>query len=249
MIRWLPLGLLAWLFWAVPATAASVPEKVICTPDTETVVLLHGMLRSARSMRSMQAGLEKAGYRVLNVDYPSRDYPVEELVPRVFGELQPPLNTQGCRIHFVTHSLGGILLRYYLAHQPAASLGRVVMLGPPNQGSEVVDRLGGLGLFSWINGPSGRQLGTGEESIPLQLGPVDFDLGVIAGNRSLNFLLSLLIPGSDDGKVSVERARVEGMQDFLVVPYTHIFMMTRPEVIRQTVHFLRQGHFDHTEAP
>ena len=119
------------------------------------------------------------------------------------------------------------------------------MLGPPNQGSEVVDRVGGLWLFQKINGPAGRQLGTDDQSLPLQLGPATFHLGVIAGTRSINWLNSRMIDGEDDGKVSVDRARLEGMADFLEVPSTHTFMMRSNSVIRQTLLFLETGAFEH----
>jgi pimeloyl-ACP methyl ester carboxylesterase len=210
---------------------------------TESVVLLHGLARTSRAMRPMAQALQAAGYAVYNIDYPSRDYPVEELARQVFEPLASQLNNPACRVHFVTHSMGGILLRYHLSKQQPAGLGRTVMLSPPSQGSEVVDKLGDLAVFQWINGPAGAQLGTGADSLPLQLGPADFDVGIITGNRSINLLLSQLIPGPDDGKVSVARARLEGMRDFLVMPYSHPFIMRREAVIKQTLHYLRHGRF------
>ena len=121
------------------------------------------------------------------------------------------------------------------------------MLGPPNQGSEVVDRLGSCRLFSLVNGPAGQQLGTGADSLPNKLGSPEFCVGVVAGNRSINWINSLLIPGSDDGKVSVERTMLDGMADHLLVPATHPFLMRKREVIRQTIEFLREGAFDRHE--
>ena len=150
------------------------------------------------------------------------------------------------KIDFVTHSLGGILVRSYLARHALPKLGRVVMLGPPNQGSEVVDKLGSFWWFKKINGPAGNELGTDTNSTPNQLGPANFCVGVIAGDRSINWINSLLIPGSDDGKVSVERTKLAGMADHIVIHATHPFLMRNRTAIRQTIQFLRAGRFGRT---
>lgn len=118
------------------------------------------------------------------------------------------------------------------------------MLSPPNQGSEVVDKLRPLPIFYFLNGPAGRQLGTNENSVPIQLGHLKFDAGIITGNRTINPLLSLIIPGENDGKVSVERAKIKGMKDFLVVPSTHSFIMQRTHVIHQALYFIQNGYFN-----
>lgn len=210
----------------------------------EGVILLHGLARTDKSMTKMAAALEAEGFTVLNVDYPSREATVEELASKVIAAALANPKLKGAeRIHFVTHSMGGILVRQYLKTEHPANLGRVVMLGPPNQGSEVVDRIGDTWAFTTINGPAGRQLGTGPDSVPNKLGPVDFDLGVIAGDRSINWINSLMIPGSDDGKVSVERTKVAGMTAHLVVHVTHPYLMKNEQVIRETIHFLHTGRF------
>ncbi len=210
----------------------------------EAVVLLHGLARTDKSMVKMATALEAEGFIVLNVDYPSREATVEALATRVIdAALANPKLQDAERIHFVTHSLGGILVRQYLKTKRPDRLGRVVMLGPPNQGSEVVDKIGDTRVFSAINGPAGQQLGTGPDSVPNQLGPVDFELGVIAGDRSINWINSLMIPGPDDGKVSVERTKVAGMKAHLVVHVTHPYLMKNAQVIRETIQFLRTGGF------
>lgn len=229
---------------AAPLFALSVLALSAPAAAGDTVVLLHGLLRSSASMSALEQRLSAEGYTVANLDYPSADATVEQLVA---GTLAPRLSaleaqTRG-QLHFVTHSMGGILVRAYLGRHRPPRLGRVVMLGPPNRGSELVDRLGDLAVFGWINGPAGRQLGTGADSLPNRLGPVSFPLGVIAGDWSWNPAYSALIPGPDDGKVSVERARVDGMTDFLVVPHGHTFLMSAPEVIDEVVNFLRDGRF------
>jgi hypothetical protein len=147
------------------------------------------------------------------------------------------------RIHFVTHSIGGILLRYSHQSSPIPDLGRVVMLAPPNQGSEVIDITRHWPTGDIFASEAGLQLGTGPDSVPLQLGPVDFELGVIAGTGSINFLMSAMLPEPNDGKVSVASTRVDGMDDFLMVDNSHRFITESAEVIRNTKSFLRDGSF------
>lgn len=211
----------------------------------ECVILLHGLARTGSSMRKMEKALTREGYHVLNTDYPSRKFGIGTLANTVIPEaLSKSRAFSPERIHFVTHSMGGILVRHYLSENRIANIGRVVMISPPNQGSEVVDKLRGAPGFFWLNGPAGQQLGTDGDSVPSRLGAVRFELGVITGNRSVNPILSLLIPGHDDGKVSVENAKVEGMSDFLVLPHSHPFIMRADETIRQSKYFLRHGRFD-----
>lgn len=199
-------------------------------------------------MNDMGDALEEKGYLVANIDYPSRDYPIEVLAPRVVGEGIRQCSREDVRvIHFATHSLGGILVRYYFEHNVLKELGRVVMLSPPNLGSEVTDELADNFFYKNFFGEAGLQLGTGPESLVMQLGPVTYPAGVITGNEHAFFdaWFSRLIPGEDDGKVSIKRARVEGMTDFIVLPYSHPFIMEEDEVISQTIHFLQHGEFLH----
>ena len=211
---------------------------------TEGVILLHGLCRTSASMSKMAATLQSAGYTVLNVDYPSRTASVEKLADDTITNALADPALSGCtRIHFVTHSMGGILVRSYFARHANPRLGRVVMLGPPNQGSEVVDHLRDLALFRVINGPAGGELGTAATDTPAKLGAVKFPLGVIAGDRSINWINSLMISGQDDGKVSVERTKVAGMTAQVVVHATHPFLMRNRQAIRLTLLFLETGSF------
>lgn len=220
-------------------------EDMNINNKNECVILLHGLARTSRSMTKMEKALAREGYKVVNVDYPSRKFEIEKLTNDIIPEAL--LKCQASvpkKIHFVTHSMGGILVRNYLSANKIENLGRVVMLSPPNQGSEVVDKLGNLSAFIWLNGPAGQQLGTSKDSIPFKLGKVEFDLGVITGNKSINLILSLLIPGDDDGKVAIENAKVKGMSDFLVLPHSHPFIMKSDNVIHQTKYFLQYGRFE-----
>ena len=212
--------------------------------NREFVVLLHGLSRTSRSMRPIKKALEKNGFSTFNLNYPSRKKPIEELSEFVLEKINQNFSdTPVHTLHFVTHSMGGIILRQIMKLSPIPNLGRVVMLGPPNQGSEIIDRLGPFKLIPLINGPACLQLGTSSDGFIQSLGPVKFDLGVIAGNRSINPFLSFLIPGVDDGKVSVERTKVEGMNDFLEVPRSHSFMMGNQTIQKETIYFLKNGHF------
>lgn len=149
-------------------------------------------------------------------------------------------------LFFVTHSMGGIVLRVMLHDVLGdsalrARTRRVVMLAPPNGGSEVVDRIETVVPMRWLNGPAGEELGT--RGLPAQLGPIAHETGIIAGTRSTNPLTSSWLPGEDDGKVSVEATRLDGMADHLVLPVTHTFTMNSPVVMAQTLAFLDGGLF------
>jgi hypothetical protein len=195
-------------------------------------------------MRRMESALQAAGYRVCNVAYPSREHRIADLAAHhVAPRIAECVPDAGQPISFVTHSLGGIIVRELERSGKVRTFGRVVMLGPPNHGSEVVDALGDWDLFRTVNGPAGGELGTTPASVPQGLGPAAFEVGVIAGSDSINWINSLIIPGVDDGKVSVESARLEGMRDFVVVEVSHPFLMTDDEVIDQTLEFLNHGCF------
>ena len=235
--------LLALLLCVAPFVAEA--ENSNSSGAQRIAVVLHGLGRTARSMDKMVGALAGAGYEVENIDYPSTDHPFEELLDIVSERIDRCCIRDETEVDFVTHSLGGILLRAYANHKGAKFIRRAVMLSPPSRGSELVDELKDITVYQWITGPAGQQLGTDLDSVPLNLGPVVFEVGVITGTSTLNPLYSWLIPGPDDGKVSVERAKLSGMTDFLALPHSHSFIMNSDEVIRQTLFFLQRGRFDH----
>ena len=216
---------------------------------SECVILLHGLARTADSMAPLGEKLQEHGYKVVNIDYPSRTMPIAELADIAVGEgLAQCQEAPNSTINFVTHSLGGILVRqYYTVHKPH-NLGRVVMLGPPNNGSQVVDEFQHMPAFKWLNGPAGLQLGTGSNSVPINLGPVNFNLGIIAGTKSINPILSSFLPNPDDGKVSVASTKVEGMCGFIALPVTHPTMLRNKTVISEVLSFLESGQFANPQA-
>ena len=211
----------------------------------DNVVLLHGAGRSPRAMVRMAKALAREGYQVHNLGYPSRHAPIEMLADDVGTQINKLQLDPKMKVCFVTHSLGGIVLRYLFKDAQPQNLGRVVMLAPPNQGAKLADVLERLPFYDWLLGPVGIQIGTRSDSLPKFLGPVDYEVGIIAGNRSVNPILSALIPGADDGRIAVESTKLVGMADFLVLPCIHPLIMNHKNAIRQTIHFLAQGCFNH----
>jgi triacylglycerol lipase len=208
------------------------------------VVLLHGMARSSASMGPLAGDLRRAGYRIRNQDYPTRSHDIAGLVERY---VRPAVRSCGERtaVHVVTHSLGGILIRYYLQAATLPRGSRIVMLAPPNHGSEVADHVRHWPLYRWLMGQVGQQLGTGPDSIVNRLRPIDAEIGVIAARRSLQPWFSPLFSGENDGAVSVASARLAEMHDFIVVDSSHTLLMFSREVRRQIRQFLAHGRFLH----
>ncbi|MDR3229432.1 MAG: alpha/beta fold hydrolase [Puniceicoccales bacterium] len=216
----------------------------------EHVILLHGIACRPIFMRYIATKVAAAGYTTHNTGYPSRTAPIARLADAAIGAAIRDCENAGAKaVHFVTHSMGGILLRSYLArHSVPFPQGRAVMLAPPNHGSEVADALRSRWLFRKFFGAAGQELGTTPDATPNRLGPppVGWEVGIIAGSRSCNFLFSTLwLPAPDDGTVSVASTHLEGMKDHCIIPATHTFMSRNRTVISQTLHFLHHGLFKH----
>jgi len=240
MTRWIVLLLVCCMQAVVSKADTGTSEN---SAARDCVVLLHGLARVSDSMGELEEKLARAGYFAVNISYPSRSYSIDILSADAVGR-----GLGSCRehkapvIHFVTHSLGGILLRYFQQHYGIAELGRVVMLGPPNQGSPIVDKLSPVPGFGFITGPTGSMLDTQSEVLA-GLGPVNFDLGVIAGTSNINPLNFLFFSEPNDTIVSVDSTKVGGMRAHIVLPVTHTFMMRNDTVIDHTIHYLKTGAF------
>lgn len=213
----------------------------------ETVVLLHGIAKTSNSMKPVEAALRKAGYDVLSITYPSTKKNVRALAA---GLREKPLNSafwdNAEIVHFVTHSMGGLVVQRYLdlyrQDIPAGKLGRVVMMGPPNGGSEVADLLQNISLYRWYYGPAGQDLTTRTRKAAA-VTPY-YELGIIAGTKEWPYIVSaFVVPGPGDGRVSVEKTKMPGMTDHMTVPATHTFIMDRSDVHRQILSFLKDGQF------
>ena len=215
----------------------------------DRVLLLHGIARTSASLAKLARSLDAAGFATLNLDYPSRKQSLADLAEHVHKEAAPFMAQPGGQAHVVTHSMGGLLARAYIAQQRPPALGRVVMLGPPNAGSELADLLARYPLYRGYFGPAGQQLGTDPKGgLSQLLGIIDYPVGVIAGDRALD-PLGWLLPRPNDGRVSVDRTHVGGITGHVTVHATHALMVRNAGVIRHTIHFLRHGRFDASYTP
>ncbi len=238
MIRRIKSLLIPLLAVLVPSTAQAEVQ-----PRNEQVILLHGIARSSSHMDDIERYLESKGYTVFNLDYPSTKHPLNELAAMVAREIRETMDPSK-PVHFVGYSMGGILARIVLNQYRPDNLGRVVQLASPNGGSEVADFLKENWIFETVYGPAGQQLVTNGAGLDELMGKVDYPMGVVAGNASIDPVSSAIIPGEDDGKVSVESTKVIGMRDHITVPANHSFFPQTRSVHEQAYHFLRFGAFD-----
>jgi triacylglycerol lipase len=208
------------------------------------LVLLHGLGRTRHSLWPVAREAMRRRYRVHNLGYPSRREPIERLAELV-GQRVREIADSGGPVDVVTHSMGGIVLRAAVASEalPADRVRRVVMLAPPNHGSELADRLRDYRVYRLALGPAGQQIGTNDESVPRRLPAPPFELGIIAGRRSGNPLFARVLGAEGDGKVTVASAQLEGMRELVVVDRAHTFIMWAPDVLAHIFTFLQTGRF------
>ena len=214
-------------------------------PRTAGVVLLHGIAGRSLMLRRIERALQRAGFATLNLDYQSRKKRLDELAEDIHPAIACFAAEQDGPLHFVTHSMGGLLARVYITQHRPRRLGRVVMLGPPNGGSEIADRLKDILLYRSYFGPAGLQLVTTKDATLAALPPLDYEVGIISGNRFLDPISALLLlPWPNDGRVSVASCKLDDMADHTTVKASHMGLLVHPIAVRQTVAFLRDGRFE-----
>jgi len=236
-------------FLAVPVAAQPAAQPVKPpAQNRDLVVVLHGIFRSASSMKTFANRLAERDFEVLNVDYPSTAYTLEELTEKIHPDIDRFLKAHpGRTVHFAGYSMGGLLIRAYLAKYKPENLGRVVMMGTPNHGSEVADFLRENWAFRKFYGPAGQQLTTDQDYMS-RFGKPDYPFAVIAGDRSIDPVSSKLIPGDDDGKVSIQSTHLEGEEDHIILHTDHLTMPENFAVAVEAAHYLRYGFFKRGSA-
>lgn len=215
-------------------------------PSDELVVLAHGLGRSDWAMWRFAQKLEDANYKVCRLDYSSIGKSVEAVKEQTTMQINACI-VGAPKVHFVGHSLGGLVVRSYLQNNlqslQANQLGEVVLMGTPNKGSELADHLSESWLMQ-LGGGVSQALVTGSNSFGNQIKELDVNIGVIAGTQSSG-LTSKHFSGENDGLVSVESTKLNSMSDFITIEVGHSQMRYNQEVAEQTVHFLQKGTFEH----
>lgn len=208
------------------------------------VIIIHGIFRTHRSMRKLANYLEDNGYEVLNLGYPSTKHSIEVVADVIHPRIAAFAESIPDKVHFVGYSMGGLVIRAYLHRYKPQNLGRVVMIGTPNQGSEIADFLQNRKLYRMLYGPAGQQLITDQSSFAHHFGTVDYEVGVIAGNRPVDLISSRIIGKANDGKVSIDSTKLTGMKDHVIVRSSHTFFPSNRQMLQQTLAFLQHEKFN-----
>jgi triacylglycerol esterase/lipase EstA (alpha/beta hydrolase family) len=226
-------------FLASTSVQAAEPKN-----DGDYVVILHGIARSNKHMEKLAGYLEENGFEVINLNYPSTSHNIEELTEIINQDISNKA-IENKSIHFVGYSMGGLVVRALIHKYDYKKLGRVVQLAPPNGGSEVADFIKNFWPYKKFYGPAGQQLITDQTAVKNLFGEVNYDLGIIAKNATIDPISSAIIPGENDGKVAVERTKLEGMKDHIIFHSSHTFFPSNKEVKKQTLYFLKNNIFQH----
>lgn len=231
---------------ANPANSEEPGATAVEQEKREVVFLLHGIGKGPYDMALVERALRRRGYEVVNWQYPSRKKSLENIADLLHERMQ---KYDGRRVSFVTHSMGGIVVRTYLNKYKPANPGRLVMIAPPNQGAFLADLFGNWLAYRLILGPAGQQLRQGEQGACASAGSPCCEFGIIAGGTGRARGMNPLVPGDNDGTISVECTKLDGAKDFLVLPYAHVHIQFMPRTVRNVISFLESGKFDTTIMP
>lgn len=213
----------------------------------KAVLLLHGIIRSSKSMSKLCRPFEERGYHVFSFDYPSTQIDIPEAAAYLNRAIE---SLEGIEeINFIVHSMGGLVVRAYLTKHRDPRIERMVMMGVPNLGADMANRVRDLGLYRAIFGPAGQQLVKDAEGFIACLPTPDFEFAIIAGARGTLNGYNPLIPGDDDGTVSVASTRLPGAADFITVPALHSFIMRDERAVEFAVRFITEGQLRAEGSP
>lgn len=214
-------------------------KRKLAPMDGRAVILIHGLLQSSKCMADMAVHFERAGYTTVEFDYPSTQVSIPEAARYLDKVIQ---SLDGIdEINFVTHSMGGLVVRAYSMDFQDARIKRMVMLGTPNQGAELADIVHQYWFLRTAAGPGARQLGTRGDGLIPKLPLPKCEFAVIAGCRGTPVGWNPLIRGDDDGTVTVESTKLPGAADFVTVCAFHSRLLWEEESISHTVNFIKEG--------
>ena len=222
-------------------------KRQLPTMRGRAVILIHGLIRSSRSFQSMAGTLKKGNCTIVRFDYPSTRNSIPEsaaCLDQVIRSLEG-IET----IDFVVYSMGGLILRSYLQRGTDPRIRRAVLLGVPNRGARLADRLHGNAVYRFLYGPAGQQLTSDPAGLISSLPVPEFEFGVIAGGRGSLRGFNPMLPGDNDGTVAVRSAKLAGATDYLLVPTIHSFLMTDPRCVAAVRNFLLHGQFEANRRP
>lgn len=213
--------------------------------NPETIIVLHGIGKTNRITYLLAKRISKAGFEVYNITYPSTKYTIQELADFLYKKFEDLGIDRKNQINIVGHSMGGLITRAYIKKYKPQNLHRVVMIGTPNRGSELTDVLKDTIIYKLKFGTlAGRQIGTDLAGLNGAFGKVNYDLGIIAGKTWINPIFSTILPGLDDGIVSVESTKLEGMNDHIVMNFPHTPGVQYKKVANMVISYLKDGKFD-----
>ncbi len=211
---------------------------------TQLIFLIHGINSSPKDFKKMETAFKSYDYKVINFGYHSKVYTVNQIADN-FLKRKIASVSQNDTINFITHSLGAIVLRAYLRDNKPKNIGKIVMIAPPNQGSEVANFFKDFFLYKIFYHKSGASLSyNGIKKLALP-NCDNYFCGIIAGTHTQLPFFSIFIKGEDDGKISVERTKLKGMKDFITLPYPHDTILKKQETIIQCKEFIKNGKFKH----